>query len=90
MINQSVDAKTGEVVRAEKTNADYEQVKIDWTNDRWNKQQFGYIDDRQRSYISIGDQLDQLYWDIDSGKLDKTGVWYKAIKKVKTDNPKPS
>ena len=44
---------------------------------------------RQESYGAIGDQLDQLYWDIDAGKLDKTGEWYKAIKKVKDDNPKP-
>ena len=45
---------------------------------------------RTAEYGQIGDQLDQLFWDIDSGKLDKTGEWYKAIKKVKDDNPKPS
>ena len=45
---------------------------------------------RKMEYGSIGDQLDKLYHDIDNGKLDKTGEWFKAIKKVKDDNPKPS
>mgnify|MGYP003133478360 CR=1 len=48
-----------------------------------------YNQKRRRSYASIGDQLDQLYWDIDAGKLDKTGEWYKAIKAVKDANAKP-
>ena len=76
--------------RMEFEDSDYAQAKIDLGNSKWEEQQFGYIQDRQESYGSIGDQLDQLYWDIDNGKLDKTGEWYKAIKKVKTDNPKPS
>ena len=76
--------------RMEFEKADYDQAKIDLGNSKWEAQQFGYIQARQESYGSIGDQLDQLYWDIDAGKLDKTGVWYKAIKKVKDDNPKPS
>tara|TARA_R100001443_G_C3348378_1_gene176228 strand:- start:261 stop:575 length:315 start_codon:yes stop_codon:yes gene_type:complete len=43
---------------------------------------------RKMEYGSIGDQLDKLYHDIDNGKLDETGEWFKAIKKVKEDNPK--
>ena len=43
---------------------------------------------RLRAYKTIPDQLDQLYHDITAGKLDATGEWYKAIKKVKDDNPK--
>ena len=43
---------------------------------------------RRRAYKTIPDQLDQLYHDITAGKLDETGEWYKAIKKVKDDNPK--
>ena len=39
-------------------------------------------------YGSIGDQLDMLYKDIIAGKLDATGEWAKAIKKVKDNNPK--
>ena len=76
--------------RLEFSDDDYAQAKIDLGNYKWEQQQFGYIQARQEAYGSIGDQLDQLYWDIDAGKLDKTGSWYKAIKKVKTDNPKPS
>lgn len=75
--------------RMEFSDDDYAQAKIDLGNYKWEEQQFGYIEARQQSYGAIGDQLDQLYWDIDAGKLDKTGEWYKAIKKVKTDNPKP-
>tara|TARA_E500000331_G_scaffold66080_1_gene60796 strand:+ start:1372 stop:1734 length:363 start_codon:yes stop_codon:yes gene_type:complete len=44
-----------------------------------------------RNYPDMGDQLDQLFWDIDGGKLGadaKTGAWYTAIKKIKDDNPK--
>lgn len=44
-----------------------------------------------RNYADIGEQLDQLYHDIDDGKLGdtaKSGSWYLAVKKVKDDNPK--
>jgi hypothetical protein len=75
--------------RLEFTDADYDQAKIDLGNSKWEAQQFGYIQARQEAFESIGNQLDQLFWDIDSNKLDKTGEWYKAIKKIKDDNPKP-
>ena len=55
----------------------------------WDSYQYDYMDARQVAYGSIGNQLDQIFWDIEAGKLDKTGEWYKAIKKVKDDNPKP-
>ena len=76
--------------RMEFEKADYDQAKIDLGNSKWEEQQFGYIQDRQVAYGSIGDQLDMLYHDMTAGKGDKTGDWYKAIKKVKDDNPKPS
>ena len=44
-----------------------------------------------RAYPDVGEQLDQLFWDIDAGKLGadaKTGDWYLAVKKVKDDFPK--
>ena len=40
------------------------------------------------AYDSITDQLDKLYHDMTAGKLDVTGEWHKAVKKVKDDNPK--
>ena len=44
---------------------------------------------RDRKYPELGEQLDLLYHDMTAGKGDKTGEWYKAVNKVKTDNPKP-
>jgi len=41
-------------------------------------------------YKSLPDQLDQLWHDIDEGKLDKAGSWYTAIKAVKDKYTKPS
>ena len=49
-----------------------------------------YQRERAAGYPPIGEQLDLLYHDMTSGKNDKTGEWYKAISKVKTDNPKSS
>ena len=45
---------------------------------------------RDRNYPFLGEQLDMLFHDMTSGKGDKTGEWYKAVAKVKTDNPKPT
>ena len=47
-----------------------------------------YQRDRESAYADIKDQLDQLWHDIDDGKLDKTGSWYKSVKDVKDANPK--
>jgi len=44
---------------------------------------------KKEPYLSIQDQLDQLWHDIDDGKLDKTGSWYLGIKAVKERFPKP-
>ena len=43
---------------------------------------------RSAEYPDIGDQLDMLFHDMTAGKGDKTGSWYSAIAKVKSDNPK--
>jgi len=45
-------------------------------------------DKRKKEYLSWEEQLDKLYHDIDDGKLDKTGSWYKHIKAVKDANSK--
>ena len=44
---------------------------------------------RDRQYPELGEQLDMLFHDMTAGKGDKTGEWYKAVAKVKADNPKP-
>lgn len=43
---------------------------------------------RSNEYPMIAEQLDKLFHDIDEGKVDKTGEFYKAIKAVKDANPK--
>jgi hypothetical protein len=40
---------------------------------------------RDRTYPSIGDQLDMQYHD----QIDGTTTWKDAVAKVKADNPKP-
>ena len=53
----------------------------------------GYKLTRADNYPLIGEQLDQLFRDVDSGKFGadaKTGEWYIAVKAVKDSNPKPS
>ena len=49
-----------------------------------------FITDRVNSYPRIKDQLDMLFHDMTAGKGTKDGEWYKAVAKVKTDNPKPT
>ena len=76
--------------RREFTDAEYDQAIEDRAQYKLDEQDNGYARARLEAYGSWNDQLDQLYHDINAGKLDKTGEWYKAVKKVKDDNPKPS
>lgn len=48
----------------------------------------GVLNKRKTEYLTWEEQLDKLYHDIDDGKLDKTGSWYKHIKAVKDANSK--
>ena len=43
---------------------------------------------RKFAYPDLREQLDLLYKDMAADKGDKTGEWFKAVKKVKDDNPK--
>jgi len=47
-----------------------------------------YQRDRASQYPELKEQLDLLYKDMVADKGDKTGEWFKAVKKVKDDNPK--
>tara|TARA_S200000501_G_C20471087_1_gene589454 strand:- start:108 stop:413 length:306 start_codon:yes stop_codon:yes gene_type:complete len=50
-------------------------------------------DGNSTTYLGIGEQLDQLFHDVDAGKFGadaKTGEWFNKIKAVKDANPKPS
>ena len=68
-------------------------------NDAAEKAATGYIMNRRcgvgttSGYISLENQLDQLYHDMKDGKLGvaaTTGSWYVGITSVKTAFPKPS
>ena len=48
----------------------------------------GVLNKRRTEYLTWQEQLDKLYHDINDGKLDKTGSWYKHIKAVKDANSK--
>jgi len=48
----------------------------------------GVLDTRRSEYPELREQLDLLYKDMAADKGDKTGEWFKAVKKVKDDNPK--
>jgi len=76
--------------RREFTKAEYDLAIEDRAQYKLDQQDNGYVRDRQESYPALGEQLDLLYHDMTAGKGDKTGEWYKAVKKVKDDNPKPS
>ena len=47
-----------------------------------------YKTNRRKEYPYILDQIAMLYDDIESGKLDKTGSFYTAIKAMKDKYPK--
>ena len=72
--------------RLEFDSADYDQAITDLANSKWNDQQFGYIQSRQKGYGSINDQLDMMYWD----NVNGTTTWKDHIAQVKSDNPKPA
>jgi hypothetical protein len=76
--------------KQEFTEAQYEQHIEDRAQAKLNDQNNGYKSARLDAYGSWNEQLDLLFHDMTSGKGDKTGEWYKAVKKVKDDNPKPS
>lgn len=48
-----------------------------------------YRDKRAKAYPSIGDQLDMLYHAMDAGEVPKATEWFKAVKAVKDEYPKP-
>tara|TARA_A100001201_G_scaffold143766_2_gene147378 strand:- start:5465 stop:5782 length:318 start_codon:yes stop_codon:yes gene_type:complete len=75
--------------KRELTEDEYDDYVKRRASNYWDNYLYSYIDARQVAYGSIGDQLDMLWHDMTADKGDKTGEWYKAIKKVKDDNPKP-
>lgn len=50
---------------------------------------YEYEREREKSYPTIGDQLDMLWHSMDSGEIPKATVWFDKIKEVKERIPKP-
>ena len=72
-----------ELPSEETVNAKLKELQDDF--DEKNKE---YKVSRGQEYPPIKDQLDKIYHDMNAEKGDKTGEWFKVIKKVKDDNPK--
>ena len=71
-------------IDAARVTLDAEAAAIKYQTDR--------TTDGSTTYDTIGNQLDQLYHDINAGKFGsdaKTGEWFVGISSVKTANPKP-
>ena len=87
----------GELVNL--TTEEETQIANDAAAQAAEKDATGYIMDRRlgvgttSGYISLENQLDQLYHDINAGKFGadaKTGEWFVGITSVKTSFAKPS
>ena len=87
----------GELVNL--TTEEETQIANDAAAQAAEKDATGYIMDRRlgvgttSGYISLENQLDQLYHDINAGKFGadaKSGEWFVGITSVKTSFPKPS
>ena len=76
--------------RREFTEAEYDQAIEDLAQSKLDEQDNGYARARQEAYPALPEQFDLLFKDMLADKGDKNGEWFKAIKKVKDDNPKPS
>ena len=71
-------------IDAARVTLDAEAAAIKYQTDR--------TTDGSTTYDTIGNQLDELYHDINAGKFGsdaKTGEWFVGISSVKTANPKP-
>jgi hypothetical protein len=62
---------------------DFEQMVIDCSNNKFNEQEFGYIQKRQEAYPAIGEQLDYIFHNgLEAWKSD-------IIQPIKDQFPKP-
>ena len=88
----TVKDASGNVITIEQSKIDAARVTLD-SEAAAIKYQTDRTTDGSITYDTIGNQLDQLYHDINAGKFGsdaKTGEWFVGISSVKTANPKPS
>ena len=86
-VDYGLDA-SGNKVSIVQSNVDAARVELDKLNYRYQRAGIG----TNAGYLSISEQLDQLYHDMTDGKLGAgatTGSWYVGITSVKTAFPKP-
>ena len=87
----TVKDASGNVITTEQSKIDAARVTLD-SEAAAIKYQTDRTTDGSTTYDTIGNQLDQLYHDINAGKFGsdaKTGEWFVCISSVKTANPKP-
>ena len=87
----TVKDASGNVITPEQSKIDAARVTLD-SEAAAIKYQTDRTTDGSTTYDTIGNQLDQLYHDINAGKFGsdaKTGEWFVGISSVKTANPKP-
>ena len=87
----TVKDASGNVITTEQSKIDAARVTLD-SEAAAIKYQTDRTTDGSTTYDTIGNQLDQLYHDINAGKFGsdaKTGEWVVGISSVKTANPKP-
>ena len=85
---KTVDGKNIAVENGELVLVTPEQEKINITEE----EKLKYFFDRKDLYPNVEEQFDMLFKDIDAGKFGAKGKdsnFYKTIKKIKDDNPKP-
>ena len=87
----TVKDASGNVITTEQSKIDAARVTLD-SEAAAIKYQTDRTTDGSTTYDTIGNQLDQLYHDINAGKFGsdaKTGEWFVGISSVKTANLKP-
>ena len=85
---KTVDGKNIAVEDGDLVLATPEQEKINIAEE----EKLKYFFDRKDLYPNVEEQFDMLFKDIDAGKFGAKGKdsnFYKTIKKIKDDNPKP-